>query len=454
MKQKLTFFISALILIPILLFITSACRNNNNDELEDEFIIEGQQFDLQIIAEGLTSPVALSEPPDGSKRLFIVDQTGVIRIINPEGKLLEEPFLDIKNKLIPLNSGYDERGLLGFAFHPDYASNGRFFIYYSAPLRPDADPEWNHTAYLSEFRVSGNPDKADVNSEQRLLSIDQPQANNNGGSIAFGPTDNYLYLSLGDGGARDDKGLGHEEDWYKPNQGGNGQNIEKNLLGSILRIDVNSIKPYAIPPDNPFVDKPGMDEIYAFGFHNPYRFSFDKQGNHLLIVTDTGQELWEEINTVIKGGNYGWNVMEGAHCFSTENPESSPASCPKTDSMGNVLQMPVMELKNAHQIGGIGLAIIGGYVYRGKALPELNGQYLFGVWSRELDIPSGAVFKTFPIENGTWSYERIGFNNKDNGQLGHYLLGFGQDQSGEIYLLTSNNPGPAGNTGVVYKLSK
>src|SRR5688572_12634217 len=187
----------------------------------------------------------------------------------------------------------------------------------------------------------------------RSLQVDHPQANHNGGTIAFGP-DGYLYISIGDGGGRDDEGLGHVEDWYLDNAGGNGQDITQNLLGNILRIDVDRGAPYAIPADNPFVGKAGLDEIYAYGLRNPYRMAFDPGGSHILLSMDAGQELWEEVSVIEKGGNYGWNVKEGTHCFDAENPTVSPATCPSVDpTTGIPLTDPVIEFANAKQPGGL-----------------------------------------------------------------------------------------------------
>ncbi len=213
----------------------------------------GEAIGLQQITSGLTAPVALAEAPDGTGRLFIVDQIGLIWIWQPDGTLLEQPFLDLRHRLVELKPHYDERGLLGLAFHRDFDQNGRFFVYYSAPLREEAPDNWNHTSHLSEFRVSTeNPNQANPDSERLLLLVDQPQSNHNAGTLAFGP-DKYLYVSLGDGGGADDQGerggplIGHVDDWYEENGGGNGQDIEQNLLGSILRIDVDGADPYGIP---------------------------------------------------------------------------------------------------------------------------------------------------------------------------------------------------------------
>ncbi len=410
---------------------------------------------LSQVAEGLTQPVALAEAPDGSGRLFIVDQSGLIRVITPDGKLQPTPFLDLRDKIVTLNPGYDERGVLGLAFHPNYATNGRFFVYYSAPLRAGAPAGWNHTAQIAEFKVStGDPLTADKSSEKVLLYIDKPQSNHNGGTLGFGPTDHFLYISIGDGGGGDDNRAGHVEDWYAKNTGGNGQDITQNLLGNILRIDVDGAAPYAVPADNPFVNKEGLDEIYAYGFRNPYRFSFDMADDHRLFVGDAGQELWEEISIVTKGGNYGWNVKEGTHCFDTSNPDTSLANCPSTDPAGIPLIDPVIELKNAKQPGGLGYVIIGGYVYRSQVLPQFNKRYIFGTWSVTLGAPDGLVFVATPRSSGLWNYEEIKFDNTPTGRLKHYLLGFGQDSKGEVYLLASDALGPTGNSGKVFKLTK
>ena len=208
-------------------------------------------------------------------------------------------------------SQYDERGLLGLAFHPDFRTNGRFFVHYSAPRRTQAPATFDHTGHLSEFRVSAaDANRADPASERVVLQIDKPQANHNGATIAFGP-DRLLYMGMGDGGAANDTAAGHVEDWYAANRGGNGQDVEQNLLGSILRLDVDrtgSGTAYGVPPDNPFVGRPGLDEIYAYGVRNPHHLSFDQGGTRDLIVADAGQLRWEEVNRVVRGGNYGWNV--------------------------------------------------------------------------------------------------------------------------------------------------
>jgi glucose/arabinose dehydrogenase len=196
-------------------------------------------------------------------------------------------------------------GYVSVAFHPDFFRNGRFFVFYTAPPRAGAPAGFNNTITIAEFQTQGAQQiQADPSSERIVLRVDHPQSNHNGGTVAFGP-DGYLYISIGDGGGRDDEGLGHVEDWYTENAGGNGQDITQNLLGNILRIDVDGGTPYAIPADNPFVGKAGLDEIYAYGLRNPYRMAFDPGGSHSLLSMDAGQELWEEVSLIAKGETTG-----------------------------------------------------------------------------------------------------------------------------------------------------
>lgn len=412
---------------------------------------------LQLVADGMTSPVALVPVPDGSGRLFVVDQVGLIRILGPDGTLESQPFLDIRNRIVSLSPGYDERGLLGLAFHPDYANNGRFFVYYSAPLRPGAPAGFNTTSTVSEFRVSAtDPDQADPASERKVLQVDKPQSNHNAGTILFGP-DGDLYISIGDGGGSNDRDLGHVSDWYAANAGGNGQDVTQNLLGNILRINVDSGTPYGIPSDNPFVGRDGLDEIYAYGFRNPYRMSFDMGGTHQLLVGDAGQGRWEEVSDVTKGGDYGWNVKEGTHCFNAADSTAEPASCPSTVGPGHPdsgapLIDPVIEYANAAQPGGLGVVVVGGNVYRGRAVPQLRGRYVFGDWSRSFASPDGSLFVAKPRRAGMWQFQQLRINSTSTGRLGHYVMGFGQDLAGEVYVLAKDNTGPVGNTGTVYKL--
>ncbi|MFW6116018.1 MAG: PQQ-dependent sugar dehydrogenase [Chloroflexota bacterium] len=409
---------------------------------------------LELVAEGLNAPVELAPAGDGSGRLFVVDQVGVIRVLTAQGDLLEEPFLDIRDRMVGLRPGYDERGLLGLAFHPDYEENGLFYVTYSAPLDVAAPRGWDHTSHLSQFAVSeADENAADPGSEEVILRVHQPQSNHNGGKIAFGP-DGYLYVGLGDGGGAHDVGTGHVDDWYEANEGGNAQNVTETLLGSIMRIDVNGANPYGIPWDNPFVGDEGLDEIWAYGLRNPYRFSFDSGGDQELFVADVGQNRWEEVNLVVGGGNYGWNVKEGSQCFSPAMPNDPPQECPDTDPDGNPLIDPIIEYENANLPEGLGRAVVGGYVYRGQALPGFEGRFVFGDWSTSFGLGDGTLFAaTRPdIEGAMWSFEELRVATTGNERVGEFILALGQDAEGELYILTSETPGPLATTGKIYRV--
>ncbi|OQP57721.1 hypothetical protein A3860_08810 [Niastella vici] len=436
-------------LLLLSLFILEGCQKNIHEDLNED--------GMKLIAEDLVSPIQLVAS-HYSERLYVVDQIGKVWVIDRTGYKRPTPFLDISSKLVSLDAGYDERGLIGFALHPDFKLNGRFFVYYQLPPRaggPAPGVSWNNLSRISEFQVLPDLFRADLNSEKVLLEWDDPQPNHNGGSLAFG-NDNYLYIAIGDGGGDNDTGPGHADDWYTVNAGGNAQNIEANFLGKILRIDVDNGSPYSIPESNPFVNKPGRDEIFAFGFRNPCRMSFDMEGDHQLIASDAGQVLWEEINVINKGGNYGWNVKEGTHCFSTANNSKVLPSCPTIDDRGKQLLEPVIEINNwQNPLGGQATTIIGGYVYRGSKIPEWQGKYIFGSISQTPSTPNGELFITTPLGGpGTaWSYEKL-MLKENSSDLGYYLKGFGQDNNGELYITVSSNAGPGGNTGKVFKLLK
>jgi glucose/arabinose dehydrogenase len=388
---------------------------------------------LQLVANGFTSPVALMGAGDGSQRLFVVDQTGLIWIL-AEGRKLETPFLDLRAQVIALNSFYDERGLLGLAFHPDFATNSRLYVSYSAPLREGFSPsEWDHTTYISEFLVSADdPNRADPGTERILLAIDKPGYNYEAGHLAFGP-DGYLYIATGDS-VRD-----------PATEAGQFAQDTDSLLGKILRIDVNGTAAsganYRIPADNPFVAGGGAPEVFAYGFRNPYRFSFD--GPERLFVADVGQALREEINLVERGRNYGWPVREGTTCFNAGNWNQPLESC---STQG--LSEPIISYAHEADLS----AVIGGAVYRGSALPDLVGGYIFGDWGRG----NGHLFMAYPpsFNIGEWKFMEMMVENP-SGQAGiGQLLGIGHDEAGEIYILTREpGTGPSGNSGSVYKLA-
>ncbi|CAM2929470.1 PQQ-dependent sugar dehydrogenase [Halobacterium salinarum] len=351
----------------------------------------------------------------------------------------EEPFLDVRDRLVDL-SGYEERGLLGLAFHPDFEADRRVFARYSAPATVDTPPNYSHRFVLSSFRVTEG--SADPDSETRLLELPQPQANHNAGSVAFGP-DGFLHVGTGDGGGANDVGTGHVADWYDAIDGGNGQDVTENLLGSVLRIDVDADgdQPYGIPEDNPLVGRPGLDEQYAWGFRNPWRFSFT-DGD--LYVADVGQNRFEEVSVVESGGNYGWNVREATHCFDPETPGSPPDDCPTETADGDPLRDPIVEY--AHDGDDLsGVSVIGGYRYTGDALPGLAGAYVFGDWQAD-----GRLFIARP-DDGLWETETVDLTGGDTGP-GEYLLAFGRGADDELYVATTDSGTPTGQSGTVHRL--
>jgi glucose/arabinose dehydrogenase len=422
------------------------------------------EVNLELVCDGFTSPVTATHAGDRSGRLFIVDQAGTIRILDQKwGRCLDEPFLDLTDRIVEVNPAFDERGVLGLAFHPRFKRNGRFYVRYSAPREGSAGepcfgtPRGCHEAILSEFRVRYRyADEADPASERILFRIDEPQFNHNSGHVAFG-SDGYLYFTLGDGGGAHD-GLAESPPLHGPI--GNGQNIET-VLGSILRIDVDRRDAgleYRIPRSNPFYgDTPGADEIYAYGMRNPYRFSFDR-GNRSngrrrhhrrrtdLFLADVGQNLFEEINVVQKGGNYGWVIAEGFHCFDPLAPTEPPLSCPGMGPNGEPLLNPIAEYNH-----GDGLAVVGGFVYRGRKFPSLSGKYVFGDFSRSFFPGDGRLF-WLDADGGRSDIFEFKIGEQDQ-PLGLYLFGFGEDERGELFVLTSQNLGPSGEGGQVWRLT-
>jgi glucose/arabinose dehydrogenase len=454
--MKLTFVKGTGVAISVLLliiFFIGACKKN------DAPPASSVTPNLALIADNLLSPLSVVEAPDDTKRLFILDEGGKIFIVPPHAVMLTTPFLDISSGMVKLNAGYDERGLLSLAFHPQFKTNGKFYVFYTAVPRaggPSPGVPWNSLTRISEFKVSaGNPNLADPASERVILEADHPYLNHNGGTVAFGP-DGYLYIGIGDGGNKDDVGFGHVADWYTTNAGGNAQNLWANLMGKVLRIDVNNGTPYSIPADNPFAASTNFKkEIYAYGFRNPYRFSFDMAGDHGLYLGDAGQSLYEEINLVTKGSNYGWNIKEGKVCFDTDSDLLTRPSCPLMDSLGKPLTDPIIQLVNTANPagGGIATVIVGGNVYRGTAIPQLLGHYVFGIFSQGGSAAAGANAKLYVAtsSSGSWSFDALVLKDYPS-NLGYYMKGFGQDLSGELYITVSGVQGVTGTTGKVFKL--
>jgi glucose/arabinose dehydrogenase len=335
---------------------------------------------LDELADGFAQPLGVVDAGDGSGRLFVVEKGGLIKIWDGDS-VLPAPFLDVSS--LVTNPAASEQGLLGLVFHPDYESNGYFYINYT---------DVNGDTRIARYHVSGNPNIADAGSASPVLFVDQPNANHNGGQMQFGP-DGYLYIGLGDGG-----GIGDPD--------ANGQDIET-LLGKILRIDVDGATPYAIPGDNPFVGTAGLDEIWAYGLRNPWRFSFDRLTGDLFIA-DVGQSNYEEVNVQPAGStaaiNYGWRVMEGTHCY---DPATGCDTTGKTP--------PVIEYDH-----GLGCSVTGGYRYSGGDA-TLYGKYVYG------DFCSGRIW-TATESGGVWTPTLA----LDTTLL---ISSFGEDAAGELYVL-------------------
>jgi len=404
---------------------------------------------LKTFAEGFVSPSAMVPIQGGS--MLVADQAGTIHVVNKDGKRTDPPFLDVRPRLTKLNEGFDERGLLGLALHPKFSENKKFFVVYSAPRRASAPPDWDHTMRLSQFTANADGASAKPDSEKVILEIDKPYFNHNGGTIAFGP-DNYLYFAVGDGGNGNDQ---DEKDKPRGRPAeGNGQNLQT-LLGKILRIDIDKGDPYSVPQDNPFVGKEALPEIWAYGLRNPWRISFDRSGDRELFAADVGQDGFEEVDIIKKGGNYGWRIKEGFHCFNLADTRKPLAECPDKGTNGDPLIDPILEYKNFKAFprakDAQGISITGGYVYRGKELSGWQGRYIFADWSRAWVKPDGVLFAATKGGDGKWSWERIIPSTHAEG-LAFYITGFGEDAEGELYLLTNGGNSVSGNTGKVIKI--
>ena len=349
----------------------------------------------------IARPIVVTHANDGSNRLFVASQIGKIYCFENKADVTEPNlYLDIEESVRYIDKE-NEEGLLGFAIHPNYKKNGQFFLFYTTTDEP-------HVSVISRFNVSStDPSKADPDSEVELMRIPQPFWNHNGGTLAFGH-DGYLYIALGDGGKANDP--------FK-----NGQNLAT-LNGSVLRIDVDKKSKdhnYAIPADNPFVGlKEARPEIYAYGFRNVWRLSFDRKTG-ALYAADVGQNIWEEINIVVKGGNYGWNLREAKHKFGDNGSEAS-----------DKLIDPIFEYHH-----DVGKSITGGHVYRGSAVPSLKGMYMYAdyvsgkVWALE-HTPSGKILGNHEIKS-----------------MNLPIITFGEDEQGEVYLTTQLGGG------IIYKFA-
>lgn len=420
---------------------------------------------LDPISQGqIVSPVLIGNAGDGSDRLFVADQRGQIRVID-QGNLLPTPLLDLETLLVPERPNFDERGLLGLAFHPNFGQSGlagadKFYVYYSAPTADAGTPEnpIDHQSVVAEFSVSAaDPNVADLASARTLLTFDQPQFNHNAGFLAFGP-DDMLYVATGDGGGGGDNEPGHtgggpgaQPDAVTGNLG-NSQD-RSNLLGKILRIDVDGNNgpggEYGIPADNPFVGEGGVrEEIYAYGLRNPFRGTFD---GDRLIVADVGQNQIEEINLIEAGGNYGWRILEGT--FDFDNTVTPDPVVPLIDPIAEYTHPG---LEPATGLEEFGISVTGGVVYRGDAFPELQGKYLFGDFSTQFAPANGMLLGMEETSPGVFSLQAL--DVVGGNPIGEYVLAFGLDESGEAYVATKTALAASGlsstgePTGAIYRI--
>ena len=373
-----------LILIAMPIMLTRAQEPEEEIVIARESAPSAASFQLTAVAAGLDRPLYVTHAGDGTNRLFLLEQTGKIWIID-EGERDPDPYLDVSKLISPsADRPYSEQGLLGLAFHPVYESNGVFFLSYT---------DRGGSSVIARYEVSADDaNLADAESAEIIFELAQPYANHNGGHIEFGP-DGYLYMALGDGGSANDP-LGA------------GQNLQL-LLGSILRIDVDVEAGYAIPPDNPFEDDPAArDEIWSYGLRNVWRFNFDRLTGDMYMA-DVGQNQWEEINfqpaNSAGGENYGWNVWEGAHIFAGGN---APGHVP-----------PIFEYSHA-----VGCSVTGGVVYRGGTIPDLEAVYLFG------DYCSGRIW-------GAWRDQELNWRAEELMNSIMAISSFGEDEAGEIYVI-------------------
>lgn len=403
----------------------------------------GMRAELMEIAGDFNAPLRAVTAPGINDKIFVVEQTGKIICVDLDSGE-KSTFYDVNSSLVNINVNYDERGLLGLAFHPSFEENGLFYTYQSEPVRtedvadfstlaPGVEPD--HRSFIVENHATDASCTAASQRLNNVLVIDQPQGNHNGGDLAF-DADANLYISLGDGGSASDRGPGHGFN-------GNGRNNE-NVLGAILRINPlgtsSSNGNYSVPADNPFVgDSLAVNEIYAYGFRNPYRISFDALTGD-LFAGDVGQGDIEEIDKVVSGGNYGWNWKEGSFFF--YNPQGGNyVSNVAPPNLPSDLIDPVGEYDHDE-----GISVTGGYVYRGLGIPSLVGKYVFGDFSGpSFGEASGRLFY---LDLQSQQINEFSICPSVPG----YIYGFGQDVNNELYVLTNDRFNPSGVNGKLLKI--
>ena len=372
-------------------------------------ILISSDIAIEKIANVPAKSLYITQPREETSLLFVLNQKGKIFILK-DNKIIKKPFLDITDRVHGSLTPGSEEGLLGLAFHPKYQQNGYFYVNYVNK---------NDSSIVSRFSVSNDPEIADVTTEKIILKVNQPFGNHNGGHLAFGPKDNMLYIGFGDGGKSGDPF-------------NNSQNLNT-FLGSILRVDVDNGNPYQIPSDNPFYEQEGRKgEIFCYGLRNPWRFSFDRETNDLLIG-DVGQNKWEEVNwntwSKAKGANFGWRTMEADHCFNPEDfCDTSGLSMPIHTYPNNAAYMRI--LMGMDESEATGCSVTGGYVYRGRKKSSFWGTYIFG------DYCTGRIW-AFDYNKGKVSnFQNIRKKLKRNSEnLPLFISSFGEDSSGELYVV-------------------
>lgn len=434
---------------------------------------------LELIAEGLNSVVWMATPGDGSGRIFLCDQPGIMRLVK-DGKLVEKPVADLRNRVVEVRKGFDERGLLGLAFHPNFAKQGapgygKLYTYTSEPVNEKVKSDFplnmkvvpeapalplDHQAIIAEWELNKDGQTLNLDSRREVMRIDQPQFNHDGGTIVFGP-DGMLYIGLGDGGNGNDTGPGHTDPM------GNGQDLGK-ALGKILRVDPlgqsgkkSANGGYSVPTDNPFVTTKGaLPEIWAYGLRNPWRMAFS---GDKLIAGDVGQEQIEEVNVIQKGGNYGWRFMEGPYLFDPLAPKGRNIFPATAAEHGKPRMIDPVVMYDHDE----GISIAGGYIYRGKAIPALKGQYVYGEWTdvewtqkknkqgetvpNKRNLGVGRVFYS-DLSANTPDVKEVVITTTDTGQAPGYITAVGEDEAGELYIMTNDKGGPIGDGSKLWKL--